>query len=321
MEASKPVQQAFGSPGGKSYLAPRIASMMPPHETYVEPFAGGAAVYFRKEPSKREVLSDKDSGIAFAFKFLRDMTPQQWQRLRKKNWVKHKATFDKVKASKPKDDVEHFYRFYYLRRASFGKGGASFSTADEGKSIGIDRLYRVHERLQKAPTQVHSADATSLISKYDSPGTFFYLDPPYPGRAFIGQTFKDWTEEDLQNLIAKLKGIKGKFALSLGTEHTKFIPSNWHINRVKVWRRIPTGEGAFNQTSQYEIIATNYDPTKKSLKVVTQIEPVKTEHRSYTLVEERGNGHKRIPVGVFSDKRGDRFSRRYHRGWKRVSFS
>ena len=60
MDTTKPVQQAFGSPGGKSYLAPRIASMMPPHKTYVEPFAGGAAVFFRKVPSQKEVLSDKD---------------------------------------------------------------------------------------------------------------------------------------------------------------------------------------------------------------------------------------------------------------------
>ena len=33
MQAEKPVQQAFGSPGGKSYLASRIAGMIPPHET------------------------------------------------------------------------------------------------------------------------------------------------------------------------------------------------------------------------------------------------------------------------------------------------
>jgi len=35
------VRQAFGSPGGKSYLAPRIATMLPPHKVYVEPFVGG----------------------------------------------------------------------------------------------------------------------------------------------------------------------------------------------------------------------------------------------------------------------------------------
>lgn len=81
MQATKPVQQAFGSPGGKSYLAPRIAAMMPPHKTYVEPFAGAAAVYFRKEPSQQEILSDKDKEITFAFRFLRNMSSKQFKRL------------------------------------------------------------------------------------------------------------------------------------------------------------------------------------------------------------------------------------------------
>lgn len=213
--------------------------------------------------------------------------------------------------------MERFYRFYYLRRASFGKGGKSFSTADEGKPIGIERLGKVHERLKRSNTKVHSADATNLISKYDSPSTFFYLDPPYPNRAFIGQSFKDWAEEDLRKLVDKLKCIKGKCALSLGTEHTKFIPKGWHISRVKVWRRIPAGEGEFNQTYQYEIIATNYDPARELKRPHVEMVPAKMEQRRIP-----DNGHKRVPAGgVFSDKRGTRLSRRYHRGWKRVKLA
>lgn len=312
MEATKPVQQAFGSPGGKSYLAPRIAAMMPPHKTYVEPFAGGAAVFFRKEPSQKEVLSDKDAEIAFAFKFLRDMTPDQWKRLEKKDWVKRQRTFDKVKASKPKDDVERFYRFYYLRRASFGKGGKSFSTADEGKPIGIDRLQRVGERLKN--TKVYSTDAKSLIDKYDSPDTFFYLDPPYPNRAFIGQTFKDWTEDDLKVLISKLQCIEGKFALSLGTEHARLMPQNWHVNRVKVWRRIPAGGGEFNQTSQFEIIATNYDPKQKMVGTM----PKATLRQPVQPKAPPGQRRGIMPEGAYTDKRGTRLARRYHRGWKKA---
>ena len=321
MEATKPVQQAFGSPGGKSYLAPRIAAIIPPHKTYVEPFAGAAAVYFRKEPSQKEILSDKDSEIAFAFRFLRDMTPEQLEGLKRYKWVKHKAIYDRLKASKPKNDVERFYRFYYLRRASFGKGGGSFSTYDEGESVDMERvmarLWRVHGRLQG--TKVHSTDATSLISKYDSPDTFFYLDPPYPNRAFIGQTFKDWTEKDLQQLIGKLKGIKGKFALSLGTEHTKFIPKGWHVNRVKVWRRIPSGDGEFNQTYQYEIIATNYNPTKQPRVEFT---PAKLPEAKMRLRNQRREPARMVRPGIaYTDGKGQRLSRRSHRHWRRVAFA
>lgn len=291
--------------------------MIPPHKTYVEPFAGSAAVYFRKAPSQKEVISDKDNDIAFALRFLRDLTPQQLKRLKALNWRKSRATFDRLKVSKPRNDIERFYRFYYLKKAGFGAGDKSFSANYEGQMIGLDRLPRVHQRLQR--TKIYNTDASSLISKYDSADAFFYLDPPYPGRAFIGQTFKNWTEDDLKKLIEKLRHIKGKFALSLGTEHTKLLPSNWHISRVKVYRRIPRGGDEFNRSYQYEIIATNYDTLKNRREMAIEMAPAKLETRPITITKDRGNGHRRLPVGAFSDKKGTRLSRRYHRGWKRVA--
>jgi len=249
------VKQAFGSPGGKSYLAPRIVDMIPPHKTYIEPFAGGAAVYFKKPPSEKEVLSDKDKDIAFAFKFLREMTLEQFKKLKRYDWKKKESLFYKLKASKPKDDVERFRRFYYLKKASFGRGSRSFSPMDRGNTIDISRLPRIKERLRR--TVVHSGGALSLIQKYDSPSTFFYLDPPYPDRAFVGATDK-YTTEDLVKLVDRLKSIKGKFALSLGTEHAKLLPARWYIKRVRVQRRLL--QDKVGRPDEYEIIATNYNP-------------------------------------------------------------
>src|SRR5258708_536130 len=44
--------------GGKRRLAKRIVALFPPHVTYCEVFLGGGQVFFRKEPSKVEVLND-----------------------------------------------------------------------------------------------------------------------------------------------------------------------------------------------------------------------------------------------------------------------
>src|SRR5438094_3452164 len=49
--------------GGKRNLAKQIIALFPKHTTYVEAFAGGAQVFFRKEPSKVEVLNDLDGEI------------------------------------------------------------------------------------------------------------------------------------------------------------------------------------------------------------------------------------------------------------------
>lgn len=44
--------------GGKPKLSQLIISLIPKHTLYCEPFTGGAAVFFTKEPSEIEVLND-----------------------------------------------------------------------------------------------------------------------------------------------------------------------------------------------------------------------------------------------------------------------
>jgi len=255
-----PVKQAFGSPGGKTKLAPRIVGMIPPHRIYVEPFAGGAAVYFKKGASPEEVLNDKDAKISFMFSFLRDMTPTQFERLKRMNWVSSRKQFEKLKGMKPKDEVEKFYQMYYIRWASFGKGSTTYSPGGEGMKKDVGSLWRVHERLGR--TRVYNTTALKMIDKFDSPNTFFYLDPPYPDRAFIGSTFGKYTMEDLKQLTDRLGNIKGKFLLSLSTEHQKLLPPKWMVRRLKLRRSMQVGGEDWNKGFQYEIVAGNYNIDK-----------------------------------------------------------
>jgi len=50
-----------GAKGGAGVYQ-RIISWMPPHDVYIEPFAGTAAVWRRKRPAKRSFLIDSDPG-------------------------------------------------------------------------------------------------------------------------------------------------------------------------------------------------------------------------------------------------------------------
>src|ERR1700730_13814248 len=54
--------------GGKNRLAIKIIGMLPQHTTYVEPFAGGAQVFYHKKPSIVEVLNDLDFDIVNFFR-------------------------------------------------------------------------------------------------------------------------------------------------------------------------------------------------------------------------------------------------------------
>jgi DNA adenine methylase len=57
--------------GGKRRLAGRILPMLPPHECYVEPFAGGAAIFFLKPPSKAEALNDINGEIVNLYRVVK----------------------------------------------------------------------------------------------------------------------------------------------------------------------------------------------------------------------------------------------------------
>jgi DNA adenine methylase len=57
--------------GGKRRLAKHILPLMGEHTTYVEPFAGGAAMFFMKEPSKVEVINDINSDLVNLYRVVR----------------------------------------------------------------------------------------------------------------------------------------------------------------------------------------------------------------------------------------------------------
>ncbi len=247
--------QAFGSSGGKFHLARKISAMMPEHDTYVEPYAGGAAVYFYKEPAQKEVLNDMDKEIAFAYRFIRDMTSQQYEALKRKNWVISRGTFDKVKKMKPESDVDRFYKFYYTKKASFRKSCTDVDVGRIGKRVGIERLPKVQDRLRGVA--VNSVDAMKMINKHDSPNTLFYLDPPYPGTARIAGNAPDFSKEDLARLTERLKHIRGKFILSMDTVNAKLFPKWMNIKRVATKQADIQG-GGFLPEPRVEVIATNF---------------------------------------------------------------
>jgi len=49
--------------GGKSRLVKTIINKIPEHTCYVEVFAGGASVFFGKDPSTTEVINDLDKDL------------------------------------------------------------------------------------------------------------------------------------------------------------------------------------------------------------------------------------------------------------------
>lgn len=72
------------------------------------------------------------------------------------------------------------------------------------------RLLQTSERL--ADVHIEHDDAISVIKRWDSPQTFFYCDPPYPG-ANQGH-YSGYTDKDFAALVDTLDKCQGSFLLS-----------------------------------------------------------------------------------------------------------
>ena len=53
-------------------------------------------------------------------------------------------------------------------------------------------------------------DALKVLSRFDTPTTFHFVDPPYVG-SNMGHYTGMFNEDDLNRLLEVLSGIKGKF--------------------------------------------------------------------------------------------------------------
>src|SRR5215467_12388858 len=106
--------------GGKNRLARTLISLFPKHTTYVEPFAGGAQVFFHKQPSEVEVLNDLEFEIVNFFR----VCQHHYQEL-----VRHleyclisRRWYDLFLSLKPEGltDIQRASRFFFLQKNSFG---------------------------------------------------------------------------------------------------------------------------------------------------------------------------------------------------------
>jgi DNA adenine methylase len=106
--------------GGKNRVAQKIIALIPEHTCYIEPFCGGAQVFFHKEPSKVELLNDLNQDI---FNFLRvcQMHNEEFLRYLQFSIVSRKwfGLFEKT-PPETLTDIQRAARFFYLQKNCYG---------------------------------------------------------------------------------------------------------------------------------------------------------------------------------------------------------
>jgi DNA adenine methylase len=244
--------------GGKRRLAKRIIPLLPEHTCYVEPFAGGAAILFLKDPSQVEALNDVNLDLVTLYRVVQHHLEEF---IRQFKWsLTSRKIFEWLQETPPETltDIQRAARFFYLQKLSFGGkvDRRTFGTATT--SPPRLNLLRLEEDLSQAHLRLARVCIEHLpwercIEKYDREHTVFYLDPPYWQTEGYGVPF----EIEQYRLIADLMGsMKGRAILSI----------NDHPDIREIFKRYPIQEvkidytvgGAGKGREARELIITNW---------------------------------------------------------------
>lgn len=241
-ELAKP----FASPGGKRLFIRYLKQAIPQHKTYVEPYAGGASLFFAKEASDVEVLSDLHQDIVETFKFLRDGSEADFKRFREKNWTPSAGTFELVKKANYSGLLDRVYKHIYLTKCSSWGSKDRFESTTEAKPAHLlNGLEKYRERMKGV--KILKKDAMKVIKEFDAADTFFYLDPPW---IKLTKWFGDFDEEAFFNGV---KNLKGKVLVSYQGKNLNemFKKAGWHIKDIKVMGSGYSGDSQNFVTSNY----------------------------------------------------------------------
>lgn len=248
--------------GGKQTMCKYILPLIPPHELYCEPFAGGLAVFFAKEKSKVEVINDLNR---FVINFY-----QQCKLNFEALQVKIQSTPSSrallqdafVMYQNPHlfDDLEKAWALWILCNQGYsGKIGRSWGygvienrteAKNNQKRINFDET--IKNRLDIV--QIECNDALKVIVSRDRPTSFFYIDPPY-FNSNCGH-YKGYSENDFIELLKVLSQLKGKFLLSSYPSEilTEYINEfGWHQKEFQ--KKVSVSK---KRKSKTEVLTANY---------------------------------------------------------------
>jgi DNA adenine methylase len=250
--------------GGKQTLDKTILGLIPPHRLYCEPFLGGAAIFFAKEPSKVEIINDTNGEIVNFYEILqRDFTALEKEvTITLHSRDRHRQARVIYENPDMFDRIKRAWAVWMLANGSYGNkltGGYAYgrigggcSKALDSKRTGFSSEYA--DRLRRV--QIECYDALKIIKSRDIEDAFFYLDPPYVG-ADQGH-YDGYTQEDFDALLNILERLKGKFLLS--SYRNKSLAdftrrNNWHTIELRMSSPMTHGS---TQKEKIEVLTANY---------------------------------------------------------------
>ena len=232
----------FSYYGGKQRMLPHIRPLIPEHHLYCEPFAGSAAVFFDKKPVQVNVINDLNGEIINFYRIVANRGGELREKVVETLHCRKQYEHAWYIYNYPDffDEVERAWAVFIL--AKFGFGGQLSS------SFGFERMEGKHARKAKGfvdlfaeelvellrQTTIECDDALNVIRRYDCPGAWHFIDPPYVG-SDMGHYGGMFNEQNLNELLALCATLKGKFMLTMYPNEAieaAATANGWTIHRV-----------------------------------------------------------------------------------------
>jgi len=208
--------------GGKQGMLKHIRPFIPQHELYCKPFAGGAAVFFDKEPAKVNVINDLNGELINFYKTvvsnLDELRIEVSKTLHCRN--QHQHAWYIYNNPDYFSNAQRAWAVFILSKMGFAGQLSS--------SFGFDKSESRHPRKMHCAKEIftddlknlleHSTiecdDAFTIIRRYDCLNAFHFIDPPYVG-SDMGHYSGMFNEQSLKELLELCSTLQGKFMLTM----------------------------------------------------------------------------------------------------------
>lgn len=210
-------------PGSKWRIADQLVSNIPEHKSYLEPYFGSGAVLFNKPPSPIETINDLDDVINL-FQCIRDHSQQLAAMIAAIPYSR--KVYDSQFSIVSKDPVDKACAFLIKCWQGYGFKTSGIKTGWKRDKTGRERAYNlsnwyhlpewieeIAERLRNI--QIEHKPALDLIREFDSPDSFFYLDPPYLLNTRSAKQYQhEMTEKDHIQLLETIVHCSAQIMIS-----------------------------------------------------------------------------------------------------------
>lgn len=253
--------------GGKQNLISTIIPLIPPHDTYVEPFVGGGAVFWAKTKSSVEVINDYNRELINFYEVVQNEFVELEKMIRISLHSRSLHNDATVIYNNPHmfSRIKRAWAVWVLAAQSFsamldGSWGYDKLKGTTSKKITVKRdQFSIDYAIRLQNVQIECADALRIINARDYDKAFFYCDPPY-FNSDCGH-YDGYTQDDFEALLKSLGGLSGKFLMSsypsdVLAQYTR--EKGWHNRQIEQAVSVANGTGGAGRR-KIEVLTANYD--------------------------------------------------------------